>query len=70
MSKKLKDGVYKAQSGNDKIIYFVHDGLVGMQWKYGTFKTTANFMLGAKWEEPLPMSPGEFMKTYNQLESW
>ena len=41
-----------------------------MQWKYGTFKTTSNFMLGAKWEEPLPMSPGEFMKTYNKLEQW
>jgi hypothetical protein len=41
-----------------------------MQWKYGTFKTTANFMLGARWEEPLPMSPGEFMKTYNKLEKW
>ena len=70
MSKKLKDGVYKAQSGNDKIMYFVHDELVVMQWKYGTFKTTANFMLGAKWIEPLPMSTDEFMKGYNQVESW
>ena len=37
MSKKLKDGVYRAQSGNDKIMYFVHDELIVMQWKYGTF---------------------------------
>ena len=70
MSKKLKDGVYKAQSGNDKIMYFVHDELIVMQWKYGTFNTTANFMLGAKWIEPLPMSTDEFMKGYNQVESW
>jgi len=70
MSKRLKDGVYKAQSGNDKIMYFVHDELIVMQWKYGTFKTTANFMLGAKWIEPLPMSTGEFMKGYNQVEQW
>ena len=70
MSKKLKDGVYKAQSGNDKIMYFVHDELIVMQWKYGTFKTTSNFMLGAKWIEPLPMSTGEFMKGYNQVEQW
>jgi len=70
MSKKLKDGVYKTSDPKNRITYFVHDGLVGMQWKYGTFKTTTNFMLGAKWEEPLPMSPGEFMKTYNRLESW
>ena len=70
MSKKLKDGVYRAQSGNDKIMYFVHDELIVMQWKYGTFKTTTNFMLGAKWIEPLPMSTGEFMKGYNQVEQW
>ena len=70
MSKKLKDGVYKAQNGSDKIMYFVHDELIVMQWKYGTFKTTANFMLGAKWIEPLPMSTGEFMKGYNQVEQW
>ena len=70
MNKKLKDGVYKAQSGNDKIMYFVHDELIVMQWKYGTFKTTSNFMLGAKWIEPLPMSTGEFMKGYNQVEQW
>ena len=70
MKEKLKDGVYKAQSGSDKIMYFVHDELIVMQWKYGTFKTTTNFMLGAKWIEPLPMSTGEFMKGYNQVESW
>jgi hypothetical protein len=70
MNKKLKDGVYKAQNGNDKIMYFVHDELIVMQWKYGTFKTTSNFMLGAKWIEPLPMSTGEFMKGYNQVEQW
>tara|TARA_R100001443_G_scaffold10798_1_gene20460 strand:+ start:557 stop:769 length:213 start_codon:yes stop_codon:yes gene_type:complete len=70
MSKKLKDGVYKTSDTKNRITYFVHDGLVGMQWKYGTFKTTTNFMLGAKWEEPLPMSAGEFMKAYNKLEQW
>ena len=67
---KLKDGVYKTSDPKNRSTYFVHDGLVGMQWKYGVFKTTTNFMMGAKWEEPLPMSPGEFMKVYNQLESW
>ena len=70
MNKKLKDGVYKTSDPKNRITYFVHDGLVGMQWKYGVFKTTTNFMIGAKWEEPLPMSPGEFMKVYNQLETW
>ena len=70
MKKELKDGVYKAQSGNDKIMYFVHDELVVMQWKYGTFKTTNNFMFGVKWEEPLPITSEEFMKGYNQVEQW
>ena len=72
MSKKLKDGVYKAQSGNDRITYFVHDELVVMQWKYCTFKTTTNFMLGAKWEEPLPeeLTHDKIMEGYNQVESW
>ena len=70
MSKKLKDGVYKTSDPKNKITYFVHDGLIGMQWKYGTFKTTSNFMLGAKWIEPLPMTSGEFIKVYNQLKSW
>ena len=70
MKEKLKDGVYKAQTNCDRISYFVHDGLIGMQWKYGTFKTTSNFMLGAKWVEPLPMTSGEFIKVYNKLESW
>ena len=70
MKEKLKDGVYKTSDPKNRITYFVHDGLVGMQWKYGVFKTTTNFMMGAKWEEPLPMSPGEFIKVYNQLEQW
>ena len=72
MKKKLKDGVYKAQNGNDKIMYFVHDELIVMQWKYGTFKTSTNFMLGATWEEPLPeeLTHEKFMKGYNQVESW
>ena len=70
MKEKLIDGVYKAQTNSDRITYFVHDGLIGMQWKYGTFKTTSNFMLGAKWVEPLPMTSGEFIKVYNKLESW
>ena len=70
MKEKVKDVVYKAQTNSDRITYFVHDGLIGMQWKYGTFKTTSNFMLGAKWVEPLPMTPGEFIKVYNKLESW
>jgi len=70
MNKELKDGVYKTSDPKNRITYFVHDGLVGMQWKYGVFKTTTNFMLGAKWVEPLPMTAGEFMKTYNKLEQW
>ena len=70
MSKELKDGVYKTLDPKNRITYFVHDGLIGMQWKYGTFKTTSNFMMGAKWVEPLPMTSGEFIKTYNKLERW
>jgi len=70
MKKELKDGVYKTSDPKNRITYFVHDGLIGMQWKYGTFKTTSNFMLGAKWIEPLPMTSGEFIKVYNQLKSW
>ena len=70
MSKELKDGVYKTLDPKNRITYFVHDGLIGMQWKYGTFKTTSNFMMGAKWVEPLPMTSGEFMQTYNKLERW
>ena len=67
---KLKDGVYKTSDPKNRITYFVHDGLIGMQWKYGTFKTSSNFMLGAKWVEPLPMTSGEFIQTYNKLDRW
>ena len=70
MEKKLKDGVYKGWNGKDRITYFVHNELIIMAWKYGTFKTTTNFMFGVKWEEPLPMTSEEFMKGYNQVESW
>ena len=70
MSKRLKDGVYTASLSDAKVRYFVHDGLIIMSSKYGNYKTTENFMLGAKWIEPLPMSTGEFMKGYNQVESW
>ena len=44
-----------------------------MQWKYGVFKTTANFMLGSQNSvnpEPLNVSSGEFLKAYNKLEKW
>ena len=57
MSKRLKDGVYKTTVGGSPMRYFVHDGLVVMSSKYGTFKTTENFMLGMQYSvnpEPLP----------------
>ena len=41
MSKKLKDGVYKAQTNSDKITYFVdvdHRKRLYGKSKYGTFK--------------------------------
>ena len=63
-------GNHKGWNGKDRITYFVHNELIVMAWKYGTFKTTTNFMFGVKWEEPLPMTSEEFMKGYNQVESW
>ena len=73
MSKRLKDGVYTASLSDAKVRYFVHDGLVIMNSKYGTYKTTENFMLGSQYNanpEPLDVSPGEFLKVYNKLTSW
>ena len=73
MSKKLKDGVYTASLSDAKVRYFVHDGLIIMNSKYGTYKTTENFMLGSQYNmnpEPLDVSPGEFLKVYNKLTSW
>ena len=73
MSKRLKVGVYTASLSDAKVRYFVHDGLIIMNSKYGTYKTTENFMLGSQYNmnpEPLDVSPGEFMKTYNKLEQW
>jgi len=73
MSKRLKDGVYTASLSNDKVRYFVHDGLIIMSSKYGNYKTTENFMLGSQYNvnpEPLNVSPGEFLKAYNKLTSW
>ena len=73
MSKRLKDGVYTASLSDAKVKYFVHDGLIIMNSKYGTYKTTENFMLGSQYNvnpEPLDVSPGEFLKVYNKLTSW
>ena len=73
MSKRLKDGVYTASLSNDKVRYFVHDGLIIMSSKYGNYKTTENFMLGSQYSvnpEPLNVSPGEFLEAYNKLENW
>ena len=73
MSKRLKDGVYTARLSNDKVRYFVHDGLIIMSSKYGNYKTTENFMLGSQYSvnpEPLNVSSGEFLKAYNKLEKW
>ena len=74
MSKRLKDGVYKTTVGGDPMRYFVHDGLVVMSSKYGTFKTTENFMLGMQYSvnpEPLPDGMAdEFIDSYNKLEQW
>ena len=70
---KLKDGVYKTSDPKNRITYFVHDGLIIMSSKYGTYKTTENFMLGSQYSvnpEPLDVSPGEFLKAYNKLTSW
>ena len=73
MSKRLKDGVYTASLSDAKVRYFVHDGLIIMNSKYGTYKTTENFMLGSQYNmnpAPLDVSPGEFLKVYNKLTSW
>tara|TARA_B100000085_G_scaffold138558_1_gene126281 strand:+ start:1567 stop:1788 length:222 start_codon:yes stop_codon:yes gene_type:complete len=73
MSKRLKDGVYTASLSDAKVRYFVHDGLIIMNSKYGTYKTTENFMLGSQYNtnpEPLDVSPDEFLKVYNKLTSW
>ena len=73
MSKRLKDGVYTASLSDAKVRYFVHDGLIIMNSKYGTYKTTENFMLGSQYNvnpEPLDVSPGEFLKVYNKQTSW
>ena len=73
MSKRLKDGVYTASLSDSSVRYFVHDGLIIMSSKYGNYKTTENFMLGSQYNvnpEPLTIESGEFLKAYNQLESW
>ena len=74
MSKRLKDGVYTASLSNDKVRYFVHDGLIIMSSKYGTYKTTENFMLGSQYSvNPDPLPDGmadEFVDSYNKLEQW
>ena len=73
MSKRLKDGIYQARLSDATIRYFVHNGLIVMSSKYGTYKTTENFMLGSQYSvnpEPLDVSPGEFLKAYNKLTSW
>ena len=74
MSKRLKNGIYKTTVGGDPMRYFVHDGLIVMSSKYGTFKTTENFMLGMQYSvnpEPLPdyIADG-FVDSYNKLEQW
>jgi hypothetical protein len=74
MSKRLKDGVYKTTVGGDSMRYFVHDGLIVMSSKYGTFKTTEHFMLGMQYSvnpEPLPDGMADkFLEEYNKLEQW
>tara|TARA_R110002020_G_scaffold301050_1_gene516568 strand:- start:428 stop:652 length:225 start_codon:yes stop_codon:yes gene_type:complete len=74
MSKRLKNGIYQARLSDATIRYFVHNGLVVMSSKYGTYKTTESFMLGSQHNvnpDPLPDSIAEgFMDEYNKLEQW
>tara|TARA_R100001163_G_C4948382_1_gene117217 strand:+ start:297 stop:518 length:222 start_codon:yes stop_codon:yes gene_type:complete len=73
MSKRLKNGIYTAKLSNDKVRYFVHDGLIIMSSKYGNYKTTENFMLGSQYSvnpEPLTVGSSEFLDAYNKLEQW
>ena len=74
MSKRLKNGIYKTTVGGDLMRYFVHDGLIVMSSKYGTYKTNENFMLGMQYSvnpEPLPDGIAEgFIDEYNKLEQW
>ena len=65
MSKRLKNGIYTARLSGGNVRYFVHDGLIIMNSKYGNYKTTENFMLGS-----LNVSPNEFLEAYNKLENW
>jgi|TARA_R100000084_G_scaffold89294_1_gene43292 hypothetical protein len=73
MSKRLKNGIYTARLSGGNVRYFVHDGLIIMNSKYGNYKTTENFMLGSQYSvnpEPLNVSPNEFLEAYNKLENW
>tara|TARA_R100001129_G_scaffold53972_1_gene37061 strand:- start:16 stop:240 length:225 start_codon:yes stop_codon:yes gene_type:complete len=74
MSKRLKDGIYQARLSDATVRYFVHDGLIVMSSKYGTYKTTENFMLGSQYSvnpDPLPSGMAEkFLDEYNKLEQW
>ena len=73
MSKRLKDGIYTARLSGSNVRYFVHDGLIIMNSKYGNYKTTENFMLGSQYNvnpEPLTVEPSEFLDAYNKLEQW
>ncbi len=74
MSKRLKNGIYKTTISGDPIRYFVHDGLIVMSSKYGTYKTNENFMLGMQYSvnpEPLPDGMADvFIDEYNKLEQW
>jgi len=73
MSKRLKNGMYTASLSNEKVMYFVHNGLIIMSSKYGNYKTTENFMLGSQYNvnpEPITVEASEFLDAYNKLEQW
>jgi len=65
-NEQLKDGVYKS----DNATYFVKGGKIVMRLMGSYYKTNDNFMVGARYVEPLNITQEEFNKEYEKLKNW
>lgn len=63
---QLKDGIYKSENA----VYFIKGGKIVMRLMGSYYKTTDNFLVGARYVEPFNMTQEEFDAQYDKLKSW
>lgn len=63
---ELKDGVYKSENAT----YFIKGDKIVMRLMGSYYKTTDNFLGGAKWVQPFDITQEQFNEEYEKLKFW